>query len=102
MKAWIVWTVTLSAVLASAAAAAVAIESAPGASAVERLAALEVQRYVYLRTGELPIIGKADSASLRIVVARKDRRMVGALRVVVNLAPEQYILRTTSLNGTTS
>ncbi len=93
--------VLIIAVLACAADAAAVIETPPGASPLERLAAREIQRYVYLRTGELPAIGKAEGASQRIVVARKDRSVVlgSSLRGAASLGPEQYLLRTTSSGG---
>jgi len=87
--------------LAGAVFASLVIETAPGASDLERLAALELQRYLYLRTGELPVLGKADSVSPRIVVARIDRSLVTSSSLVMipsELTAEQYVLRTTSTN----
>ena len=98
MKASVIWAILLLGLLAGAVQAAIVIETAPNASAVERLAAMEVQRYVYLRTGELPTTGKA---SQRIIVARKDRPIVSASlrQTAKTLGPQQYILRTTITKG---
>jgi len=96
-----IWTFAVIWLLAGALRAAVVIESPPGASSVERLAAMEVQRYVYLRTGELPVIGTAKGASQRIVIMRKDLPLVDSSwsKAAKSLGPEQYLLRTTSAKG---
>jgi hypothetical protein len=90
--------VVLSALLwawAALARADMTIVSPPGASSLETLAAREVRRYVYLRTGTLlPIRVMAhvpeDEA---IVVARKDRPLVTGAAFAA-LGPQQYILKT--------
>ena len=70
------------------------------ASAREHLAAREIRRYVYLRTGELlPIISRADVDNA-IVVGHKESPIVlmvmrGALEgPVLSLAPQEYWLKT--------
>lgn len=81
---------------------------AKDASFAEKLAAKEIRRYVYLRTGELlPIVDDvtAGQGSL-IVVGTKDRPAVRASltdaapkTAVDSLAPEQYMLKTIQYNG---
>lgn len=79
------------------------IECVAGASPAERLAALEVQRYVYVRTGELPPIVTNAGASDRIVIARKDRRAAGALGSAArSLGSQEYLLRRTSADGSSA
>lgn len=102
MKPRILLAILALMLLAGTAGAAVVVQSAPNASPMERLAAKEVQRYVYLRTGELPEIGIAGNTSARIVVARKDRAVVtdsSVRNACAKLGPDQYVLRTTSTNG---
>ena len=76
-----------------------------GASALETLAAREVVRYAYVRTGELlPIVTDSDAAPTarsRIVVGSKDRPVVqklaaagAGLKDLGDLKPQQYRLRT--------
>ena len=74
------------------------------ASSRETLAALEIRRYVYLRTGALLTIRRTmTSPSIQgatLIVARKDRSLVDAVsdsRVrsdIAALGPEEYLLRT--------
>ncbi|KKK90060.1 hypothetical protein LCGC14_2726870, partial [marine sediment metagenome] len=71
----------------------------PEASVQETLAAKEIRRYVYLRTGKLlPIV--ETSAGDAIVVARKNRQIVGRLddaqlkATIDALQPQQYVLKT--------
>ena len=82
----------------------------PGdASMTEALAAKEVRRYVYLRTGKLlPIIGKIPPAGggVSIVVASRDRAILktpaaeGKLAAVVAaLKPQHYLLKTVVRSG---
>jgi hypothetical protein len=91
-----------------AARAAVVVRPATNASAVEKLAARELQRYVYVRTGALPAIEQRPTVSMlssskqRIVVARKDRAVVSdpaVRKAAKNLGAQQYLLRTTSSAG---
>jgi hypothetical protein len=74
----------------------------------ESLAAHEVRRYIYLRTGELPPIqpltGRAGKAC--VFVGRKDqpetRALAGeasALEAVEALKPQEYLLKTTGANS---
>ncbi len=91
------------------AASTFCIVSPERASALETLAAREVQRYVYLRTGELLSISQPRRAmrqSEAIVVARKDRPTVRRLAresgigpLVSQLGPEGYLLKTVRQNG---
>ena len=92
--------------LASSVAIALAVHSVladPGvviskdASPTERLAAQEVRRYVYVRSGQLLPIADTVPAAGNIVVTRKGaanlpKEIADAAR---NLGPEQYILKTT-------
>lgn len=76
------------------------------ASMPERLAAKEIRRYIYLRTGSLlPIVPaerKLPSRASLIVVGQKDRPVVWALTrkneglvaAITWLGPQQYLLRT--------
>lgn len=99
----------LSANLAAAADApspeGFAVFSPPGASWLETLAAREVRRYVYLRTGQLlPVVevaGVLPDAAAGIVVAEKGRPVVAALTAeeplkaaVDGLGAEHYLLKT--------
>lgn len=85
-----------------------AIIANPSDAFAERLAAKEIRRYFYLRTGQLlPIresLGKIDGGL--IVVGRKDRPAVQALlsdggpkASVDGLAAEQYLLKTFQREG---
>ena len=86
-----------------------AVVCSKDASFAEKLAAKEIRRYVYLRTGKLlPIVDdfKANADGALIVVSSKDRPAVQALlsdakvkAMVDALAPEQYVLKTTEHNG---
>jgi hypothetical protein len=79
------------------------------ASLLETLAAREVRRYVYLRTGELiPIIGTAavPESGDAVIVAEKGRPIVNALsgdaelkKSIRALQAQQYIVRTIENNG---
>jgi hypothetical protein len=77
----------------------VAVICPPSAGYQEKLAAREIRRYVYLRTGELPTIGQAVKGDA-IVVATKERPIVNQLAdaplrtVVDKLEPQQYVLKT--------
>jgi Malectin domain/Glycosyl hydrolase family 67 N-terminus len=86
----------------------VAIIVPSDATNVERLAAQEVRRYVYLRTGSLlPLVqssGKLPAKPALIVVGQKDRPAVTALTAgdrnlassAASLKPQQYVLKTTN------
>lgn len=82
------------------------VVAADDAPLAERLAAKEVRRYVYLRTGKvLPIAQHADGPA--IVVGSKERPVVrslltGALgTAVAALGPEQYVIKTILHEGRT-
>lgn len=76
------------------------------ASGVERLAAKEVRRYLYLRTGKLlPImqyVSSLDFDASLIVIARKDRDIIkriqdkytGLASSITALKPQQYQIKT--------
>lgn len=79
-------------------------------SPLETLAAREIQRYVYLRTGELPPILTAKPrlrfSEDAIIVGRKDRDHAGAARqdqqlraAVAALQAQQYVLKTIQAEG---
>ena len=92
-------------------AKAAAIVSASDATAVEHLAAREVRRYVYLRTGTLLPIVRSDShlpgGTPLIIVGQKDRPAVGTLIAkdpklassVDSLKAQHYLLKTTNLGN---
>lgn len=89
---------------AAAAGAEIAVSQVPAAiairqdaSALEVLAANEVRRYVYLRTGALLPVARGQGGSDRIVVARKDRGFCGDLGQ--ELAPQQFVLKTGMVDG---
>ena len=62
------------------------------ASDQERLAAYEIQRYVYLRTRKLVRVRRGSHAGDRIVVSSKDRSFCG--EIGQDLAPQQFTLQT--------
>ncbi|MCE5249862.1 hypothetical protein LLG96_06540 [bacterium] len=75
------------------------------ASPQEKLAAREIRRYMYLRTGVLPLLQEGDrNTSLTsdlVVVARKDRPAVESLakdaefgKKISALGPEHYLIET--------
>ncbi|MBW3635034.1 MAG: hypothetical protein KY445_01050 [Armatimonadetes bacterium] len=66
------------------------------ASALETLAAREVSRILYARTGELPIVttrGKAASGD-SILIGRKDRILMGQSSEIAALKPQNFLLKT--------
>jgi hypothetical protein len=89
--------------IAKAAAAPAVIVCAKDSSYAEKLAAKEIRRYCYLRTGDLlPIVDdlKAGEGRYRIVVGTKDRSVVQSLlndkaikKSVDDLKAEEYILK---------
>ena len=100
---------SLSAFIASPAAAAAQPKPAVilfprDASGMERLAAHEVRRYVYLRTGQLlPMVTEPNRALPKgdlILVARKDRALLragagaGVVSALDTLVPQSYWLKT--------
>ena len=106
--AWVTtsWIAVARADPASTSAAVVCATDAPFA---ESLAAKEIRRYVYLRTGKLlPLVEalKTDGAGVLIVVGCKDRPIIRDLltdaklkTAIESLAPEQYLLRTIEHGG---
>ena len=84
------------------------IVSPAGATYAEALAAREVRRYVYLRTGRLlPIVESAKAApggSDLIIVATKDRpvaRETAPDAALAALQPQHYLLKTVRRDGRT-
>ena len=83
----------------------------PGASYAEKLAARELCRYFFLRTGRLPPIVAAPAtpqpgAGDGVLVARKDRGLLAGLRAgadldarIASLRPQQYLLQTIESGG---
>lgn len=67
------------------------------ASPKEWLAANEVRRYVYLRTGALLPVKRGAKEGDRIVVSRKNTEYCGALGK--DLGPEQYTIKTGAEGG---
>ncbi|MCX6929376.1 MAG: hypothetical protein NT154_40095 [Verrucomicrobia bacterium] len=74
---------------------AIAIRQEP--SELESLAANEVRRYVYLRTGKLMPIKRGLIRGDRIVVASKNKQFCGELGQDLGL--QQFTLRTATING---
>ena len=92
----------------SAAHGAVVVCPPTNASPMEKLAARELQRYVYLRTGALPVVKQRPTLSMlssskqAIVIARKDRAVVSdpaVRKAAKSLGSQEYLLRTTSMAG---
>jgi len=92
------------------AAEAITIIEPQKAEPLERLAAREIRRYLYLRTGELVPIVRANSerpSGRSIIIGHKDQPMInaaikGAARVaasVRSLQPQQYLLKTIPLGS---
>ena len=89
----------------------VTIVSPPDATELERLAAKEIRRYLYLRTGTLPPVVRSNnrlpSGTDLIVVGKKDRPAIKALTgtnrklasSVALLEPQQYLLKTIASGG---
>lgn len=76
-----------------------AIVVRPDATALELLAANEVRRYVYLRSGKLLTVGQGGGGGDRVVVSCKDRATCGDLGQ--QLGPQQFTLHTATADGTT-
>jgi hypothetical protein len=87
---------------ADAAPAGPAVVVPPDASRLETLAAREIARYVYLRTGTLPPVTAATGApaGAAVVVARRGRALAAPVQSALDaLQPEHYVLRTVSDGG---
>lgn len=84
----------------------IAVVEPQGGEPPERLAAREIRRYLYLRTGRLaPIVleGQLPSGA-SIVVGRKDRPVFRSFgkqlgESISTLGPQQYVLKTVSWGG---
>ena len=86
-----------------------AIVAPEGATFAETLAARELRRYVYLRTGQLlPVVPAAERVPERatIVVAGKDRPIARAVAKdaklqaqLAELKPQEYLLKTIEADG---
>ena len=88
--------------LVSAVGDEITIVTAKEASSLETLAAREVRRYFYVRTGTMPSIsvGGKLSAGSSIVIATKDRALAGEAAedaatkaAIAALGPQQFILK---------
>ena len=88
------WLVILGAFLAPGAFGAVSIVLGPQPSEIESLAAREVRRYFYVRTGELvPIVlATTPPAGDVIVIGRKDRPLTAGANGG-SLAAQQYVAK---------
>ena len=92
-------TVLAMILIAGTARGAIEIRTTPDGSPLEQLAAKEVVRYLYLRTGVLPA-KLAEQGT--IVVAKKDAAMVtdAAVRTAAgDLESQQFLLKTTIVEG---
>ena len=69
----------------------------PEASGLELLAAHEVRRYVYLRTGKVLPVKRGAVGGDRIVVTCKNRKFCDELGQ--DLGPQQFTLRTSTAGG---
>ena len=67
------------------------------ATALESLAAAEVRRYAFLRTGKVLTVRKGMTGGARIVVAKKNRTFCGELGQ--DLGPQQFLMKTGTANG---
>jgi hypothetical protein len=92
--------VILMALLGAATAqAAIEIRTTPDCSPMQRLAAKEVVRYLYLRIGSLP---EKIAQNGRIVIADKAADVVSdaaTKAAAKDLQPQQYLIRTTTAGG---
>ncbi len=91
------------------AADVITVLHAPDASKPESLAARELRRYLYLRTGVLPSLAAAEKAApagQALLVGSKDRKLITELASTTNLAsevarlaPQQYMVRSVERDG---
>jgi hypothetical protein len=95
MKPLLVLTLLLLAgAVSNVATAEISIVSPSGASDMEVLAAKEVRRYFYLRTGELlPIFTEPVPLSGDVIVVARNDRALAAGSGAPSLRPEQYVLK---------
>lgn len=89
--------------LCNAANAAVVVSTPAKPSPMERLASLELQRYIYLRTGKLPEVSNRASSE-RIIVAKKGSSIIAkaVAKEAKTLGAQQYLIRTTRSAGRTT
>jgi hypothetical protein len=99
------WTASCGGLSAAEPSSAV-IVAAGDASFGERLAAREVRRYVYVRSGRLlPLVDRLPEQGEAIVVGVRSRLPVGVAEnasireAVAGLRPEEYLVRTTPHRG---
>jgi len=69
----------------------------PNASALEYLAAYEVRRYAYLRSGKVLPVKRGSCSGDRVMVSRKDRAFCGETGQI--LKPQEFTIRTGTENG---
>ena len=69
----------------------------PKASALEVLAANEIRRYAYLRTGTLLPVKKGSCSGTRVMVSRQDKTFCG--ETGQRLKPQEFTVRTDTKNG---
>jgi len=110
---WAVWNLPVvgcAEVEAAQTAKEICIVAPKSASQQEALAAREIRRFLYLRTGQLLSIYENASAAPKmadaILVGQKDRPFIKAAartarleEVVASLAAQQYLLKTIDLSG---
>ena len=96
-KAMTLAALALGFLIEPVAQAAVSIIIPQPPAPLEKLAAYEVQRYVYQRSGQLLAVSAEDSPQPagNIVIARKDRAVVAGLGAT-NLGPQHYLVKTTT------
>jgi len=83
-----------------------AIVCGKDASTIEKLAAKEIRRYVYLRSDELlPIVEKTRSGKNLIIVGQKDSGVFEGIisdelkKVVSELSAQEYVIKTVTYKG---
>ncbi len=113
-KYWILWGAAFLLLLSTSCRgwkSRPSIVIAADASSLETLAAKEIRRYFYLRTGALlPLVQKTGPMHRKgdaVVVANKDHAVAlvspgeGLDRAIAELHEQEYLLRTVSQNGKT-
>ena len=98
MTFWVAWIGLLLGIAATAeVGASISVVVPKGATVREKLAASEVRRYIYVRTGDLPeIVHSVPRTAQAVVVATADRKIVKDLLGdgLPALADQEYILKT--------
>lgn len=74
-----------------------AITIRPNASALESLAANEIRRYAYLRSGKVIPVRRGSHRGQRVVVTRQDKEFCGDLGR--QLGPQQFTISTETAGG---